>query len=155
MKKIVLSLLIIFSVFLLAGCGKVDYENSPHITCSKLQSDATGTTDTKYILVYDNNDKITAFKVDVDITYNQQLPKEAISVTEKATKIIGMTPGLDIVTEPRDNGLYFSISGKVKMLKTLMKQLNNDLDESKITGDTKQEALEAFTSEGYTCEDCN
>ena len=153
MKKIVLSLLIVFSVFLLAGCGKIDYENSPHITCSKLQSDATGITDTKYILVYDNNDKITAFKVDVDITYNQQLPKEAISVTEKATKIIGMTPGLDIVTEPRDNGLYFSISGKVKMLKTLMKQLSKDFDESKITGDTKSEALEEFTNEGYTCVD--
>ena len=153
MKKIVLSLLIVFSVILLAGCGKVDYEKSPHITCTKLETNSTDTTDTKYILVYDNKGKITAFKVDVDITYNQQLPKEAISITENAMKVIGMIPGINLVTETRDNGLFFSFSGKVKMLKTLMKQLNNDFDESKMTGDTKTEALEEFINDGYTCVD--
>lgn len=33
------------------------------------------------------------------------------------------------------------------------KQLNNNIDESKITGDTKTEALEEFTKEGYSCVD--
>jgi hypothetical protein len=153
MKKIVLSLLIVFSVILLAGCGKVDYENSPHITCTKTEDNSSETTSTKYTLVYDNNEKITAFKADLDITYKQQMPKEAFTITEKAMKVIGLTPGLDLVTETKDNGLYFSFSGKVKMLKILMKQLNGDYDENNITGDTKQEALNEFTSEGYTCED--
>lgn len=153
MKKIVLSLLIVFSVILLAGCGKVDYENSPHITCTKLETNSADTTDTKYIFVYDKNNKITAFKVDVDITYNQQIPKETISITENAMKVIGMIPGINLATETRDNGLFFSFSGKVKMLKTLIKQLNGNIDESKITGDTKTEALEEFTKDGYTCVD--
>ena len=34
-----------------------------------------------------------------------------------------------------------------------MKQLNKDYDESKVIGDTKQEALTELSQEGYTCED--
>ena len=33
-----------------------------------------------------------------------------------------------------------------------IQQLNKDYDESKVTGDTKQEALDEFTGDGYTCE---
>ena len=153
MKKVFLSLLIVFSVVLLTGCGaKVDFENSPRVVCQKTESEATGTTNTKYTLLFDENDKLTHFKADVDVTYNQQMPKEAMTVTEKAMKIIGLTPGFDFKSEVRDNGLSFSFSGKIKMLKTLIKQLNGNLNEDNITGDTKQEALNEFTGEGYTCE---
>ena len=36
MKKVFLSLLIVFSIILLTGCGaKVDFENSPRVVCEK------------------------------------------------------------------------------------------------------------------------
>ena len=152
MKKVVLSLLIVCAVVLLAGCGKVDFDNSPRVVCSKTEYTSSDTTNTKFTLLFDKNDKLTHFKADVDITYNQQMSQEALNASEKAMKIIGMIPGLNLDTESKDNGLRFSFSGKVKMLKTLMQQLNKDYDESKITGDTKQEALDEFTSDGYTCE---
>ena len=70
MKKIVLSLLIVLSVVLLAGCGKVDFDNSPRVVCSKSESNSSETTNTKFTLLFDKNDKLTDFKADVDITYN-------------------------------------------------------------------------------------
>lgn len=153
MKKIVLSLLIVFSIILLTGCGqKVDYDNSPRVVCEKTESTSEGAVHSKYTLLFDNNDKLTHFKADVDIIYNRGMPQEAVSVTEKAMKLIGLTPGIDFSSEISENELKFSFAGKVKMLKTLMMQLNKDYNENSVTGDTKQEALEEFTRSGHTCE---
>ena len=152
MKKIVLSLLIVLSVVLLAGCGKVDFDNSPRVVCSKSESNSSETTNTKFTLLFDKNDKLTDFKADVDITYNQAMSQEALSISGKAIKAFGLIPGLNLKSSTKDNGIVFSVSGRVKMLKTLMMQLNKDYDESKVTGDTKQEAIEEFTGDGYTCE---
>ena len=152
MKKIVLSLLIVLGVILLTGCGKVDFENSPRIVCSKTETDYGETTNTKFTLLFDKNDKLTDFKVDADITYNQQMSQEALEISEKAIKAFDLIPGIKLESSTKANGLTFSITGKAKILKKLMRQLNKDYDESKITGDTKQEALEEFTGEGYTCE---
>ena len=154
MKKVFLSLLIVFCIILLTGCGsKVDYDNSPRVVCQKTESTSEGSVYSRYTLLFDKNDKLTHFKADVDIAYSQEMPKEAISVTERAMKLIGLTPGIDFESNMSEHELRFSFAGKVKMLKTIMMQLNNNYDENSITGDTKQEALKEFTSSGHTCEE--
>ena len=45
MKKIVYSLLIVFGIVLLTGCGKeVDFSKLNHVTCTKTEAKASDTT---------------------------------------------------------------------------------------------------------------
>ena len=153
MKKIVLGLLVVFGIVLLTGCGKFDFSKASRIECEKTESNASSTTKTTMILAYDKNEKINNFKIDADVTYNTTMSQEAIQITEKAMKLIGSIPGVSFESQVRDNGLYYSFTGNVSMLKVLMKQLTKDYDESKVMGDTKSEALTELTKEGYTCKD--
>lgn len=153
MKKIVLSLAIVLGVILLAGCGKVDLSNSPRLVCSKVEEKSSDTTTTILTLSYDKNEKIDNFAVESNIVYKNTVSQEALEITEKAMRLIGKIPGISFDSKVGDNSLYFSFSGDIKFLKTLMKQLDKDYDESKVTGDTKSEAITSLTKDGYTCED--
>lgn len=153
MKKIVFSLIIVFGIVLLTGCGKVDFSKVSHIECVKTESNSSDTTQTTMIFSYDKNEKINDFKVSSDVTYKTTMSPEAIKVTEKAMKLIGSIPGISFESQVRDNGLYYGFTGNIKMLKILMKQLNKNYDDSKVIGDTKTEALSELTKEGYTCKD--
>jgi len=153
MKKIVLSLVLVVGVILLAGCGKVDLSKSSRIVCSKVEDKSSDTTTTILTLSYDKNEKINNFMVESNVLYKTTMSETAIKLAEKAMKLIGSIPGISFDSKVGDNSLYYSFSGDIKFLKTLMKQLDKDYDESKVTGDTKSEALKELTEEGYTCED--
>ena len=154
MKKIVLSLVVVLGVVLLTGCGgKLDLSKTSHIICRKTETKSSDITTTVLALAYDENEKITDFKVDTDIQYTKSMSPEAIKIVEKAMKLIGSVPGVNFESKVGDNSLYYSFSGNISMLKTIMKQTNKDYDESKVTGDTKAEALKELPKDGYTCED--
>jgi len=155
MKKIVLSILVVFGIVLLTGCGasKLDLSKTSHIICRKTETKSSDITTTVLALAYDKNGKITDFKVDTDVQYIKQMSPEAIEIVEKTMKLIGKIPGISFESKVGDSSLYYSFSGNIKMFKTIMKQVNKDYDESKVTGDTKSEALKELTKDGYTCED--
>lgn len=153
MKKIVLALIIVFSIILLTGCGKVDFSKTSHIECQKTETNSSDTTTTTMVFSYDKNEKINDFKIDANVVYKQTMSQEAIEITEKTLKLIGKIPGIDFESSVGDNSLNYSFSGNVKMLKVLMKQIDKNYDESKVMGDTKSEALKELTKEGYSCKD--
>ena len=153
MKKIVLSTLVILGIVLLTGCGKVDFSKTSRIVCTKTESNASENTTTIMTLSYDNNEKIENFMVEESVQYNKTMSAEALQITEKAMKLIGSIPGISFESKVGDNGLYYSFSGNIGMLKTLMKQLNKNYSEDKIVGDTKQEAILELSNDGYYCED--
>lgn len=153
MKKIVLSLVLVLGVILLTGCGKVDLSKSSRLVCTKVEDKTSDTTTTILTLSYDKNEKLEKFMVEENVAYKVTMSETAIKITEKAMKLIGSIPGISFDSKVGDNSLYYSFSGDVKFLKTLMKQLDKNYDESKVTGDTKSEALKELAEEGYTCED--
>ena len=153
MKKIVLSLVLVLGVILLTGCGKFDLSKTSHITCTKSEAKSNEITTTVLNLAYDKNEKITDFQVDANIQYTKSMSQDAIKIIEKTLKLIGKIPGVSFESSVGENSLYYSFSGNIKMFKTIMKQVNKDYDESKVTGDTKSEALKELQNDGYTCED--
>lgn len=153
MKKIVYSLLVVLGVFLLAGCGKVDFSKTSHISCKKTEDKANETTTTTMMFTYNKDGKINDFQVESDTTYKTAMSKEVMEITAKAMKLIGKPLGLGFKSEVSENRLYFSFSGNIKAFKVLMKQLNKDYKEELVTGDTKEEALSELSKDGYTCED--
>ena len=153
MKKIVLCLSIVLWVILLTGCGKADFSKTKRIVCTKVEDNSNDTTTTILTLSYDKNEKLNNFMAESNIVYKKSMSQKAIEITEKAMKLIGSIPGISFDSKVGDNSLYYSFSGNVKFLKTLMKQLDENYDESKVTGDTKSEALTELSNEGYTCED--
>ncbi len=153
MKKIVYSLLVVLGVFLLAGCGKVDFSKTSHISCKKTEDKASETTTTTMMFTYNKDGKINDFQVESDTTYKTAMSKEVMEITAKAMKLIGKPLGLGFKSEVSENRLYFSFSGNIKAFKVLMKQLNKDYKEELVTGDTKEEALSELAKDGYTCED--
>lgn len=153
MKKVVLSLLVIVGIVLLTGCGKVDFSKTSHIACSKTEQNSSDTTTTILNLAYDKNEKITDFEVIADVQYNKQMSEEAIKIVEKTLQLVGAIPGISFKSSVGSNSLNYSFSGNIKMLKVVMKNVNKDYSEDKVTGDTKSEALSELTEDGYTCED--
>ena len=153
MKKIVLSLVIVLGVILLTGCGKVDFSKSSRLVCSKIEDKSNDTTTTVLTLSYDKNEKIENFMAEENIVYKKSMSQEALQITEKTMKLIGKIPGINFESKVGDNNIYFNFSGNIRMLKTIMKKLDKTYDESKITGDTKSEALKELTKDGYICED--
>lgn len=153
MKKIVLSLVLVLAVILLTGCGKVDLSKSSRLVCTKVEDKASDTTTTVLTLSYDKDGKIENFMAESNVVYKTTMSQQALEIAEKAMKLIGSIPGISFDSKVGDNSLYYSFSGNVKFLKTIMKQMNKDYDESKVTGTTKSEALNELTKEGYICED--
>ncbi|MBO7079898.1 MAG: hypothetical protein J6W64_08840 [Bacilli bacterium] len=153
MKKVVLSLLVIVGIVLLTGCGKVDFSKTSHIACSKTEQNSSDTTTTILNLAYDKNEKITDFEVIADVQYNKQMSEEAIKIVEKTLQLVGAIPGISFKSSVGSNGINYKFSGNIKMLKVVMKNVNKDYSEDKVTGDTKSEALSELTEDGYTCED--
>ena len=153
MKKVVLSLLVIAGIVLLTGCGKVDFSKSSHITCSKTEQNSSDTTTTVLNLAYDKNEKITDFEVIANVQYNNQMSEEAIKIVEKTLQLVGAIPGISFESSVESNSLNYKFSGNINMLKVVMKNVNKDYSEDKVTGDTKAEALSELTEDGYACED--
>lgn len=153
MKKIIYSLLIIFGIVLLTGCGKIDFSKSSRLVCSKTEDKSNETTTTIITLSYDKNEKIENFMAESNVVYKTTMSQEALQITEKTMKLIGKIPGINFESKVGDNSIYFNFSGNIKMLKTIMKQLDKNYNESKVTGDTKREALDGLTKDGYSCED--
>ncbi|MBR5370038.1 MAG: hypothetical protein IK137_01905 [Bacilli bacterium] len=153
MKKIVFSLVLVLGIILLAGCGKVDLSKSSRIVCTKVDDNSSDTVTTVLTISYDKNEKIENFMSESNVVYKTTMSQQALEITEKTLKLIGKIPGLSFESKVGDNSLYYSFSGNVKFLKTVMKQLNKNYDESKVTGDTKSEALLELQNDGYTCED--
>ena len=154
MKKIVYSLLIVFGIVLLTGCGKeVDFSKLNHVTCTKTETKANDTTTTVMTFSYDKEEKLSNFKVESDTTYNQAMSEKATRLTAKTMGLISKTLGVAFNSEVSENRFYFSFSGNIKALKLLMEKLDKNYKEELVTGDTKSEALNDLTKEGYTCQD--
>lgn len=154
MKRIVYSLLVIFGVVLLTGCGKeVNFNKTPHVICQKTEVNSQDTTLSTMTFSYDKNEKLEDFKVEEDVIYQQPMSKQALNITAKAMKLIGKAMGLGFKSEVSENRLYFSFSGNIKSLEALMKRLDKEYKANNTVGDTKSEALQELTKEGYTCED--
>lgn len=152
MKKIICSLLIVLGIILLTGCAKnVDFSKKDHIVCRRNEVKSTESIETTLTFAYDQNEKLKDFKVESDIYYNNSMSKQANEVTAKAMKLISSTLGLFFDSEISENHLRYSFVGNIDTFKLLMKQLN--ANEEDLKGDTKQEALQELTKEGYTCED--
>lgn len=154
MRKIVYSLLIVFGIVLLTGCGKeIDFEKTSHVVCTKVEEKAVDTTTTKMTFAYDKAEKLTNFKTESDTVYKNSMPKQATEIAAKTMGLISKTLGVSFKSEVSDNRFYFSFSGNIKALKLLMEKLDKSYSESLVAGDTKSEALTELTKEGYTCED--
>lgn len=154
MKKIVLSLVLVLGLIILTGCGKeVNFNKTPHIVCQKTEVNSQNTTLSTMTFSYDKNEKLEDFKVEENVLYQQSMSKEALNITAKAMKLIGKAMGLGFKSEVSENRLYFSFSGNIKSLELLMKKLDNEKKVNSAVGDTKSEALQELTKEGYTCED--
>lgn len=153
MRKIILSILAVLGIVLLAGCGKFDLSKTSHISCTKSEAKTSDITTTVLNLAYDKNEKITDFQVDTNVQYTKSMSQDAIKIIEKTLKLIGKIPGVSFESSVGENSLSYSFSGNIKMFKTIMKQVNKNYDESKVTGDTKTEALIELQKDGYTCED--
>lgn len=154
MKKIAFSLLLVFGIVLLTGCGKtVDFNKVSHLTCKKTEVNVNETTVTTMTFSYDQNEKLNDFLVESDTTYNRTMSKEAMNITAKAMKLISRATGLGFKSEVSENRLYFSFNGNIKSLKVLMKRLDKDYNEEKVFGDTKSEAITELAKEGYSCQD--
>lgn len=154
MKKIAYGLLVVFGIILLTGCGRnINFNKVSHLTCKKTEVSTNDTTTSIMTLAYDKNERVTDFKVEESITYNKQMSQEALQITEKTMKLIGKIPGINFESKVGDNSLYFNFSGNIKMLKTIMKQLDKNYTEAKVYGDTKTEALTSLAKEGYSCQD--
>ena len=153
MKKIILSLVIVLGIILLTGCGKVDFSKTKHLECNKTENNINDTTSTTMLLSYDKNGKINDFRIDTSIIYTKTMSKEALELTAKTLKLIGKIPGISFESEVGDNSLHYSFTGNIGLLKTVMKQLNKNYDESKVVGTTKSEALTELSKDGYTCQD--
>lgn len=154
MKKIVYSLLFVFGIVLLTGCGKeVDFNKTNHVVCEKTEVNSSNTTTTTMTFSYDKNEKLNYFKVESDTLYQQSMSKQAMEITTKAMELIGKTLGVGFQSEVSENKLYFAFSGNIKVFKTLMKRLDENYKEENLKGDTKEEALTDLTKEGYTCSD--
>ena len=154
MKKIVYSLLIVFGIVLLTGCGKeVDFSKLNHVTCTKTETKASDTTTTVMTFSYDKEERLSNFKVESDTTYNQAMSEKATRLTAKAMGLISKTLGVAFNSEVSENRFYFSFSGNIKALKLLMEKLDKNYKEELVTGDTKSEAIADLTKEGYTCQD--
>lgn len=154
MKKVVYSLLIVFGVILVTGCGKeVDFSKTDYIVCSKYENKGTNNTNTILTFSYDQNEKIDNFMIESDINYNDAVSKQASEVIAKTMRLISKTLGLSFKSQVEDKRLYYSFSGNINTFKTLMKQLDKSYNEDKIKGDTKQEAIDELTKDGYTCHD--
>ena len=154
MKKIVYSLLIVFGIVLLTGCGKeVDFSKTNHIVCKKVEDKTSDTTTTIMTFSYDKEEKLSNFKVESDTTYKQAMSQKATELTAKTMGLISKTLGVAFQSEVSENRFYFSFSGNIKALKLLMEKLDKNYKDELVTGDTKTEALTDLTKEGYTCED--
>ena len=153
MKKIVFSLVLVLGVILLAGCGKVDLGKSSRLVCTKVEDKSSDTTTTILTLTYNKDEKLENFMAEGNVVYKTTMPQQALEIAEKAMKLIGSIPGISFDSKIGDNSLYYSFSGDVKFLKTIMKKINKNYDESKVTGDTKSEALKELQEDGYICED--
>ena len=154
MKKIVYSLLIVLSVLLVTGCAKeIDFSKTNHIICKKGEEKNNNITNTVLTFSYDENEKLKDFQVEADITYKTTQSKEATELAAKTIKLLAKPLGLFAKTRVGDNSFYFSFSGSIDGFKTIMKQLDKSYTEANVTGDTKSEALNELTKEGYSCED--
>jgi len=154
MKKVVLSLILVLSVLLVAGCAKqIDFSKTNHIICKKSEEKTNDITNTVMTFSYDDNEKIKDFQVEADITYKTPQSKEAIELTVKTLNLITKPLGLFAKTKVNDNGFYFSFSGNIDRYKVLMKNLDGNYNETNINGDTKSEALSSLTKDGFSCED--
>ena len=154
MKKIVYSLLIVFGLILLTGCGKeVDFSKTSHIVCKKVEVNSHDTTTTELTFSYDKDEKLGAFKADSDVVYKEPMSQRATEITAKAMGLISKTLGVSFKSEVSENELHFTFSGNIKVFKKLMQKLDKNYIETKVTGDTKEEALRELTKEGFTCED--
>lgn len=154
MKKIVYSLLIVFGLVLLTGCGKeVDFSKLNHVTCTKTEAKTNDTTITTMTFSYDKEERLSNFKVESDTTYNQAMSEKATKLTAKTMELISKTLGVAFNSEVSENRFYFSFSGNIKALKLLMEKLDKNYKDELVTGDTKSEVINDLTKEGYTCED--
>jgi len=154
MKKIVLSLLIVLSVLLVTGCAKeIDFSKTNHIICKKSEEKTSDITNSVITFSYDEKENLKDFQVETDVTYKVAQSKEATELAAKTIKLITKPLGLFAKTRVGDNSFYFSFSGSIKGFKTIMKQLDKNYVEANVTGDTKSEALEELTKDGYSCQD--
>jgi hypothetical protein len=152
MKKIVFSLLLVFGVLLLTGCGNIDFNKVPHIICTKTEDKVNDTTIETIIFAYDKNEKLGAFKVVEDVQYKTPMSTESMEYTAKTMKAISKLMGANFESEVGNNSFRYSFTGNIKAFKILMEKLDSNSNKT-ITGDTKQEALTSLTKEGFTCED--
>ena len=154
MKKIVYSLLIVFGLILLTGCGKeVDFSKTQHIVCKKVEVNSHDTTTTELTFSYDKDGKLGAFKADSDVIYSQAMSPKATELTAKAMGLISKTLGIAFKSEVSENELHFTFSGNIKVFKKLMQKLDKNYIGTNVNDDTKEEAIKELTQEGFTCED--
>ena len=154
MKKVIYSLLVIVGIVFLAGCGKnIDFNKTDRLVCKKTEDNTSSITTTTMTLAYDKNEIITYFKAEGDTTYKTAMSKEALELTAKTMRLLAKPLGAGFTSEISENRFYFSFTGNIKALKALMKHIDKNYNESKVTGDTKSEALTELTQEGYSCQD--